>query len=294
MVKSVKTFLLPITLVFFLCTPTAHALELDQKNFLLNVLGWEKILATILGILAIAFITKQMRVVTDRIAKKWNKRRLLLLQARSIVVFVVYFFGGWVITQQIWGLSHEELLLFGAALALALGFALKPIAESVIGGLVLIFDGPFQVGDRVTFHGIYGDIQMIGFRATRLLTLDQTLVTIPNHLFLSEAAFCGNTGMLEMMVDMDFYVALEADLALAKKLVEEAVSRAAHVDHQKPVVVLAKEVALGPLTVYQLRAKVVVEDFIKEKLCLTDLTLKVHEAFEKNKILRPSLNSAAS
>ena len=294
MVESVKAFLLFVTSVFFLFIPTAHALEPDQKNFLLNVLSWEKILVTILGILTIAFVTKQMRLVTDRIAQKWNKRRLLLLQARSVVAFVIYFLGGWVITQQIWGLSHEELLLFGAALALALGFALKPIAESVIGGLVLIFDGPFQVGDRVTFHDIYGDIQMIGFRATRLLTLDQTLVTIPNHLFLSEDALCGNTGVHEMMVDMDFYVALEADLAPAKRLVEEAVSRTAHVDHRKPVVVLAKEVALGPLPVYQLRAKVVVRDFIKEKLCLTDLTLKVHESFQQHEIPRPSLNLAAS
>ena len=294
MVRPVKTFLLFVILVFFLLTKNSYALELDQKKFLLNVLGWEKILAAVLGILTIAFVTKQMRLLTDRLAKKWNKRRLLLLQARSIVVFIIYFFGGWVITQQIWGLSHEELLLFGAALALALSFALKPIAESVIGGLALIFDGPFQVGDRVTFHDIYGDIQMIGFRATRLLTLDQTLVTIPNHLFLSEVTFCGNAGVHEMMVDMDFYVALEADLLLAKKLVEEAVSRAAYVDHRKPVVVLAFETALGPLPVYQLRAKVVVDDFIKEKLCLTDLTLNVHEAFEKHKIARPSLNFADS
>ena len=164
---------------------------------------------------------------------------------------------------------------------------MKPIAESIIGGLVLIFDGPFQVGDRVTFKGVYGDIQSIGFRATRILTLDQTLVTIPNHLFLTEVSFCGNDGVLGMMVDMDFYVALTADLALAKKLIEEAVSRAAYVDHQKPVVVLATEIALGPLLAYQLRAKVVVEDFVKEKSCLTALTLNVHELFQRNHIQRP-------
>lgn len=259
----------------------------DKKDFLLNVLGWEKVIATALSFMAIAFVCNKIRSLTDGLAKKWNSRRMAILQARSIIVFIIYFLGAWAITRHIWGLSHEGLLLFGATLAVALGFALKPIAESVIGGLVLIFDGPFQVGDRVTFKDIYGDIQSIGFRATRLLTLDQTLVTIPNQLFMEEATFCGNTGALEMLVDMDFYVSLTADLTLAKKLVEQAVAQNGYVDHQKPIVVLAKETELGLTPAYQLRAKVTVADFLKEKLCLTDLTLKVHELFEQENIRRP-------
>lgn len=259
----------------------------SHKEFLLNVLGWEKVLITVLAILAISIVSSRLRWLTDRMAKRWNKHRLMLLQIRSVAVFAIYFIGSWAITKHVWGLSSEGLLLFGATLAIGLGFALKPIAESVIGGVTLIFDGPFQVGDRVTFKGHYGDIQMIGFRATRLLTLDKTLVTIPNHLFLAEATLCGNTGALNMMVDMDFYISLSADLPLAKKLAEDAVARAAYVDHRAPVIVLADEVSLGSMPAYRLRAKVTVEDFAKEKLCLTDLTLKVHEAFEQHRVSRP-------
>jgi small-conductance mechanosensitive channel len=259
----------------------------SHKEFLLNVLSWEKILTTALAALAISWITNRLRALTDGMAKRWHDRRLGLLQIRSVVVFFVYFLGTWSVAKYVWKLSHDGLLLFSATLAVGLGFALKPIAESIVGGLVLIFDGPFQVGDRVTFKGHYGDIQMIGFRATRLLTLDKTLVTIPNHLFLKEATLSGNTGALDMMVDMDFYVALSADLPLAKKLVERAVTRTAHVNHEKPVIVLAKEIPLGPLPAYRLRAKVIVKDFAKEKLCLTDLTIKVHELFRDNFIPRP-------
>ena len=259
----------------------------QHQDFLLNILGWEKILATALAILLISFVTNRLRALTDHLAGKWHTRRLVLLQTRSVLVFMFYFLGAWAISSYIWGLSHDSLLILGATLAVALGFALKPIAESIIGGLVLIFDGPFQVGDRVTFQKVYGDIQMIGFRATRLLTLDKTLVTIPNHLFLQEATLSGNSGLLSMMVDMDFYVSLSADLALAKKLVEEAVAHAAQVDHQKPVIVYISEIPLGPLPSYQLRAKVVVQDFANEKLCLTELTLVVHELFAQHQIPRP-------
>lgn len=259
----------------------------ENKDFLLSILGWEKILITALAVLLISFFSSRLRSLTDRMAKKWRTRRLILLQVRSVVVFFIYIVGTWGITKYVWGLTHDGLLIFGATLAVALGFALKPIAESIVGGFVLIFDGPFQVGDRVTFQGHYGDIQMIGFRATRLLTLDKTLVTLPNHLFLQEATLCGNTGVLAMMVDMDFYVSLSANLAVAKKLIEEAIAKTTYVDHQQPIVVLAKEIPLGPLPVYQLRAKVTVEDFAKEKLCLTDLTLKVNALFQEHRIPRP-------
>lgn len=269
-------------------------METTHHEFLLSILDWEKIAATALGILAISFITHRVRALTDRMAARWTTQRLLLLQMRSIAVFALYCVGAWIITQRVWGLSHERLLIFGATLAVALGFALKPIAESIIGGFVLIFDGPFQVGDRVTFQHMYGDIQLIGFRATRLLTLDKTVVTIPNHLFLAEATRCGNAGVVSMMVDMDFYTDLSTDLALAKRLVEDAVAHAEYVDHQQPIIVHASETHFGSILAYQLRAKVMLADFAHEKLCLTALTLHVHERFAEHHIPRPVWMSNAT
>jgi len=54
----------------------------------------------------------------------------------------------------------------------------------LVAGLLLLFDRPFRVGDRVSFNDVYGEIVSIGLRTVRLQTLDDNLVT-PNVLQVS-------------------------------------------------------------------------------------------------------------
>ena len=118
-----------------------------------------------------------------------------------------------------------------------MGIALKDVTASLIAGLILLFDRPFQVGDRVEFNGIYGDIVSIGLRSVRLNTLDDNLVTIPNARFITDVVASGNAGALDMMVVCSFYVALDADLQKVKSLIHEVVvtSRFAYLKKKSPL-----------------------------------------------------------
>ena len=90
---------------------------------------------------------------------------------------------------------HPEVALaIGGTAAVSLGFALKDLLSSIVAGLIILVDRPFQVGDRVTFDGWYGEITHIGLRSVRLLTLDDTQVTIPNNKFLTDLVASGNAG----------------------------------------------------------------------------------------------------
>ena len=82
---------------------------------------------------------------------------------------------------------------------------------------MIIFDRPFQIGDRVKFGGEYGDILSIGLRSVKLRTLDDSTVTIPNNLFLSEVASSSNSGELDMQTVVDFYIGIEQDLSRARE-----------------------------------------------------------------------------
>ena len=262
-------------------------MEPEKQALLLLLLQWEKILGTILCLLVIWALSKGIRSSTERLIYSWKKKRLPLLRWRTVLIFSLYILGFLFIVKGVWGVTGNSAVVLGASLFLALAFVFKDLAGSMIAGLILVFDGPFQAGDRVQFHGIYGDIKSIGMRATRLVTLDDTLVTIPNQLFLNEATFCGNVGLLEMMVVVDFYAALDADLASAMRLVGEAVQQSSFVDPQKPVTLLTKEIVLGPVLAYQIKAKAYVKEFLEEKKFETDLTVKVHKLFKENKIARP-------
>jgi MscS family membrane protein len=72
------------------------------------------------------------------------------------------------------------LSIVGAALALAA----KESVENLIASFIIFFDKPFFIGDNVMVDAIYGKIEHIGLRSTRIRTLEKTLVTVPNKLMV--------------------------------------------------------------------------------------------------------------
>src|SRR5690606_41093854 len=103
-------------------------------------------------------------------------------------------------------LTKEVLLAIGGTAAVTVGFAVKDLAASILAGVIIIIDRPFQVGDRVSFGGVYGEITSIGLRSVRLVTLEGVVVTIPNNKFLTDMVSSGTWGALDMLVQVDFYV----------------------------------------------------------------------------------------
>ena len=169
------------------------------------------------------------------------------------------------------------------------GFALKDLAASVLAGVTILFDRPFQVGDRVTFGRHYGEISAIGLRSVRLVTLDDSLVTIPNNKFLTEVVVSGNAGALDMQIVVDFFIASDADVERARRIVTEAVRTSRFVYLEKPVVVLVNEVIHESYVATRLRAKAYVLDVKEEKAYETDVSLRVKQAFAAAGIRSPAV-----
>jgi len=63
---------------------------------------------------------------------------------------------------------------------LAIALAAKESLENLLGSFTIFFDKPFAVGDLVETNGIKGHVERIGFRSTRIRTLDKSFVTVPN------------------------------------------------------------------------------------------------------------------
>ncbi len=62
----------------------------------------------------------------------------------------------------------------------AIGFAVKDTLSNIIGGIILILDNSFVVGDKVTIDGDTGIIKEVGLRNTKLQTYDNEIIVIPN------------------------------------------------------------------------------------------------------------------
>jgi small-conductance mechanosensitive channel len=80
-----------------------------------------------------------------------------------------------------WNLNVGPWLASAGVLALAIGFAAKDSLANLFGGLFVIMDAPYKIGDWVNLDsGERGQVIKIGLRSTRLLTRDDVEITIPN------------------------------------------------------------------------------------------------------------------
>ena len=78
-------------------------------------------------------------------------------------------------------------LLAGVGIGgLAMAMAAKDFVANIFGGITVFIDKPFGTGDRIKVNGIDGTVQEIGIRSTRIMTLENRLVTIPNHQFTDQ------------------------------------------------------------------------------------------------------------
>ena len=224
----------------------------------------------------------------QKVTEKLPTRRFLILQITTLIGFVLYTVGAIALVVGVLQPPKEFMLAAGGSVAVALGFALKDIAASLVAGLLLLFDRPFRVGDRVSFDSVYGEIVSIGLRTVRLQTLDDNLVTIPNSRFITDVVASGNAGELDMMVVTDFHVGLDADLEEARAIIEEVIFTSRFAYLKKPVSFAIEEIEIGYKLAIRLRAKAYVLDVHYEKAFQSDIVVRVSKRFSEAGVIRPA------
>lgn len=239
------------------------------------------------GIVILVFITGLLNRFAARVSERFPSHRLLFLQIVTTLNFCIYIFGGAILLYISLSPAKELLIALGGGAAIAIGLSLKDLIASLVAGLTLLFDRPFMVGDRVQFGNVYGEIKSIGLRSVKLVTLDDSLVTIPNARFINDVVSSGNAGALDMMIVIPFHVAVDADIETAQRLIYETVVTSRFVYLAKPVKVVASEVVIGYNLALQLTAKAYVLDVQYEKDFQTDVVNRVSSAFLAHHIKRP-------
>jgi small-conductance mechanosensitive channel len=210
-------------------------------------------------------------------------------QVQSVFRFFVYIATMLVVVFLSFHMSTQALTLLGGTAAVAVGFATKDIVASLVAGIVIIFDRPFRLGDRVAVEGYYGDIVQIGLRSVKLLTLDGNVITIPNSVFTTSVTSCGNYGVLNMKLFVDFYVDADSDVARAVAIVREAAAVSPFTYLSEPIHVGVSEQIVGNRVGVRIRLAAFVIDTKHEKDFETDISMRVLTAFREEGIKAPEV-----
>lgn len=284
--------LIAVATIAMLAPPTAAlaqaAGDLDVTR-LGSFVRWGGVATSVIIIFGAWILLRLLSSFVTGFSAQFAARRLTMHKIATIAQFLIFIVTVIIVFALSFRIDKTVLTLIGGSAAVAIGFAMKDLVASFIAGIIIIMDRPFQVGDRVSFDGIYGDITAIGLRSVRLQTLDDNTVTIPNSKFLSDITSSGNYGALDMQVVIDFHIGIDQDIDRARTIVTEAALSSRYVYLAKPVVVLVTQEIVQSLITVRLRLKAYVLDTQHEKAFETDITLRCLRAMREAQIEPPRL-----
>lgn len=232
-------------------------------------------------------VARGFSLTINRVADRLSVHRFRLTALVPIVKFLVYGGAAWSIVVLLFEFTSDQLLAFAGLLGAAIGLGLKDLLADVVGGMVVVLEQPYQVGDKVQLGDHYGEIVDIGIRSTKLVTPNDTAVVVPNFVFFNDSVANANDGQAEMLVVTEFYVAPDADLERATDIVRDALrtSQYAYITDDHPIEVVVQD----DLYYRTIEAKGYVTDLRKEYPFTTDVTERVLAAFADAGIDSPTI-----
>lgn len=129
--------------------------------------------------------SRARRLLTKKILAKANFEIGLRETIGSATRLTIIIIGSIIIIQSA-GIDLSALSLLAGALGVGIGFGLQNITDNSISGLIILFEKPIKVGDRIEVGDVNGDVLSISVRATTILTNDNISIIVPNSEFISK------------------------------------------------------------------------------------------------------------
>jgi small-conductance mechanosensitive channel len=194
----------------------------------------------------LVIVTLLLRIITN-FSKHWLKEwatktestaddRLIplvakILKAVTIILGLIFIFDTWHI-------NISPLLATAGIAGIAIGFAVRDSLANILGGIQLVLDKTFKVGDKVELEsGEMGEILDIGIRSTKLRTYDNEVIYIPNGSLANTKIKNFTVPDLSVRVNVNFGVEYGSDPDRVRTVVLETVKKIDTViDDPEPVV----------------------------------------------------------
>ncbi|MEO8574201.1 MAG: mechanosensitive ion channel domain-containing protein [Pyrinomonadaceae bacterium] len=138
----------------------------------------------------------------------------------TIVRYITLLIGFFIIIQTV-GINLTALTVLAGAIGIGVGFGLQNIAGNFISGLIILFERPVKVGDRIEVGEVDGKVTKIGARSTMVRTNDNITIIVPNSKFIEENVVNWSFENQSVRFRVPVGVAYDSDLNRVKKILLE-------------------------------------------------------------------------
>ena len=201
---------------------------------------------------------------------------------------VVGFMGIYLALQEV-GIELLGILASLAAFSLIIGLAVQQTLGNMLNSFMLAVDQPFEVGDRILVEGVTGTVMSVGILSTKILTLTEELVVIPNNRLVDSTitnyARGGGDGLgSRVTLTLDIGVDYDERSAHVKQVIMDVAKKCPLVEEEPAPRVLLRELADFSKNY---RLYVWISDYSEEFLATDWLLREVDIAFGREGISIP-------
>jgi small-conductance mechanosensitive channel len=183
---------------------------------------------TLSAIFVFLFILLIVVVLSRLFARRLVDRILIRLQIEEgtrytfrRVTELTFILIGAIIAFQSIGINLSGLAVIFGLLSVGIGFGLQNVTSNFVAGLILLFERPIKVGDRITVGGMEGDVVEINIRSTTIRSLNNIDIIVPNSEFVSSQVVNWSHGDRKIRLDIEVGVSYNSDLETVLRSLKE-------------------------------------------------------------------------
>ncbi len=172
-----------ISIGFYLEVIFKKPLSSIKTLFLIMITGWISWILLRLLDEGEKYLINSVYIGEQKIYRRY--KTTIIASARLLKIFLGIIFS--LIIMQTFHIDITGIVALGGASTIVLGIAAKELLANFFGGMMILMDRQFIVGDSIksSSQGIEGKVEYIGWRLTKIRTLENSLLYVPNSAFLT-------------------------------------------------------------------------------------------------------------
>ncbi len=238
------------------------------------------ILITLALVLASILLKYIRRFLTRKLPVNDKQKFVTVFTYLRGFVFLIIFLIG----MHFSGVNVTAVFAASAALLIGVGLALQTLFQDIISGIFILVDQSVHVGDIIELEGKVGRVLEIRLRTTRAVTIDNKVLVIPNHLYLTNILFNWTENGTETREFVDVGVAYGSDVELIREiLLQIAKAQPKVLEHPEPKV-LFTDFADSSLN---FRISFSLNDSFDVRFTQSNIRFEIDKAFRENNVTIP-------